>query len=73
MQIVSNGQNLHEMSNLDFWEKEEKWCLLNLPREWFKLIVYSVLLIYLYHKMFYRISFYNFICVILCNFLMVMK
>ena len=24
MQIVSNGDNLHEMSNLVFWEKKKK-------------------------------------------------
>ena len=33
MQIVSNGDNLHEMSNLVFWQKYEKMppicCLLN--------------------------------------------
>ena len=25
MQIVSSGDNLHEMSNLIFWDKQEKY------------------------------------------------
>ena len=41
MQIVSLGDNLHEMSNPVFYEKEKEKkssiCrLLNLPREWYK-------------------------------------
>ena len=34
MQIVSNGDNLHEMSKTVFWEKQEiayKQCLLETP------------------------------------------
>ena len=36
MQIFSNGDNLHEMSNPIFWKKEKiSICpLLNLPIEW---------------------------------------
>ena len=29
MQIVSNGDNLHEMSNPVFWEKQEKYFKLS--------------------------------------------
>ena len=36
MQIVSEGDNLHELSNPIFWEKEEKYFKMssaaNLPR-----------------------------------------
>ena len=34
MQIVSSGDNLHEMSNPVFWEKICFFCLLNKPRGW---------------------------------------
>ena len=47
MQIVSLGENLHEMLKPVFWEKQERKIssicrVLNLPREWLKLNIYEV-------------------------------
>ena len=37
MQTVSLGDNLHEVSDPIFWEKEEKYPMLNLPIVWLAL------------------------------------
>ena len=31
MQIISSGDNLHEMSNLVFWEKQQKYVYFKMP------------------------------------------
>ena len=52
MQIVSNRDNLHEISNPILWKKKSVCRLLTEPREWWQLLVEKVLYICIYVQSF---------------------